>query len=94
MSNVDTTSLRELLSKWQAVTSDDLAPTASLIWVGERQGIQRCVMQLETVIAGIEADAVEDVDDSRLEGIDAECEHQQHGGYEMDPFNTCADRPK
>ena len=55
MNDVDITSLRELLEKWQVQTVEDLAPTASLIWVGERQGIQRCAMQLEKVIGKIEA---------------------------------------
>ena len=89
MSNVDTTSLCELLKKWQAVTSDDLPPTASLIWVGERQGIQRCAMQLKKVIEEIEVD-----NDPRLDALDAEWEEHHQDRIDMDPFNTSGDRPK
>jgi hypothetical protein len=89
MSNVDTTALRELLSKWQAETAEDLAPTASLIWVGERLGIQRCAMQLEKVIEEIEAD-----NDPRLDDLDKMRMEQHRDRIEMDPYNTSADRPQ
>ncbi len=74
MSNVDTTALRELLKKWKPL--EELSPWASLIWVGERQGIQRCAMQLEEVLT--------------------EMEKVPETGkiYEMDPYNTSADRPQ
>ena len=92
MDNVDTTPLHELLEKWQAQTVEDLTPASSLIWVGERQGIQRCVMQLAKVIEEIEVDTTEE--DSRLEGLDAIWEEQHQDRIDMDPYNTSADRPK
>jgi hypothetical protein len=52
MSNVDTTALRKLLKKWQAI--EDLAPSSSTIFVGERQGILLCADQLEKVIEEME----------------------------------------
>jgi hypothetical protein len=48
MSNVDTSLLRELLKKWQAV--EDLKPSSSTILAGERYGILLCAAQLEKVI--------------------------------------------
>lgn len=52
MDIVDTTSLRDLLGKWQAIK--DLTPSCSTIFVGERQGILRCADELEKVIEKIE----------------------------------------
>ena len=95
MSNVDTTSLRGLLSKWLAATVEDLPPTSSLIWVGERQGIQKCAMQLEKVIGKIEDDGkAAEVKRDKLfyEAIDAA--FGTVAVNEMDPFNTSGDRPK
>lgn len=93
MDNVDTTSLRELLEKWQAV--EELTPASSLIWVGERQGIQRCAMQLEKVIKEIEDDGrTAEMKRDKLFDEAIEAAFGTVAVTEMDPYNTSADRPK
>ncbi len=105
MGNVDTTSLRELLEKWQAIK--DLAPSSSTIFVGERHGILRCADELEKVIEGIEnPPATEEPFDPQKVPADEEpfTTRLVDEGYlerigtvavnEMDPYNTSGDRPK
>ena len=57
MSNIDITALMELLKSWQSIK--DLTPSSSTIFVGERQGILQCASQLEEVLKGMEADALD-----------------------------------
>jgi hypothetical protein len=104
MSNVDTTSLRKLLKKWQAI--EDLAPSSSTIFVHERvvQGILDCAMQLEKVIEEIENTPAMEPFDSRKVPTAEEpfttrlvdegyLERIDPNTTVMDPFNTSGDRP-
>jgi hypothetical protein len=91
--SIDTTSLRELLEKWQAIK--DLAPSSSTIFVGERHGILRCALQLEKVIKEIEDDGrTAEMKRDKIFAEDIEAAFGTVAVTEMDPYNTSADRPK